>query len=127
MIEALIGKCMCEKPCPMTANSNPILKELHAKFGGAIEFVTLCVRKAHPGEHHDQTSVAERKREVARALKSRDQLPWTDAVDDPNGSIVGCVRSRPLRIWLIGRGPSSSARYGPGTSGVERRHGRATA
>ncbi len=29
--------------CPMTASSNPILKQLHARFGTEIEFITLYV------------------------------------------------------------------------------------
>ncbi|MEF2552280.1 deiodinase-like protein [Aurantimonas sp. A2-1-M11] len=89
--------------CPMTASSNPILKELYAKFGCAIEFVTLYVREAHPGEHYDQASVAEEKREAASALKSRDQLPWTVAVDDPDGSVHRRLDEKPNAAYLTDR------------------------
>jgi len=89
--------------CPMTASSNPILKELHARFGSQIEFVTLYVREAHPGEHHDQASVAEEKREAASALKSRDQLPWTVAVDDPDGSVHRRLDEKPNAAYLTDR------------------------
>jgi len=89
--------------CPMTASSNPILKELHARFGSQIEFVTLYVREAHPGEHHDQASVAEEKKEAARALKSRDRLPWTVAVDDPDGSLHQRLDEKPNAAYLADR------------------------
>ncbi|MEC5325316.1 hypothetical protein [Aurantimonas sp. A3-2-R12] len=86
--------------CPMTASSDPILKEFHAKFGSIIEFITLYVREAHPGEHHDQAGVAEEKRAAARALKSRDQLPWTVAVDDPDGSVHRRLDEKPNAAYL---------------------------
>ncbi|MFU8865611.1 MAG: redoxin family protein [Rhodobacterales bacterium] len=89
--------------CPMTASSNPILKELHARFGSQIKFVTLYVREAHPGEHHDQASMAEEKRKAARALKSRDQLPWTFAVDDPEGSLHRRLDEKPNAAYLVDR------------------------
>lgn len=89
--------------CPMTASSNPLLKALHARFGSEIEFVTLYVREAHPGEHHDQAHVAEEKREAASALKQRDHLPWTIAVDDPDGSIHRRLDEKPNAAYLTDR------------------------
>lgn len=89
--------------CPMTASSNPLLKELHQRFGHAIEFVTLYVREAHPGEHHDQARAAEEKRDAARALKRRDQLPWTIAVDDPDGSVHRRLDEKPNAAYLADR------------------------
>lgn len=89
--------------CPMTASSNPTLKELHGRFGSDIEFVTLYVREAHPGEHHDQASVAEEKQEAAQALKSRDRLPWTVAVDDPDGSVHRQLDEKPNAAYLADR------------------------
>ncbi|MEC5292319.1 hypothetical protein VSX64_17165 [Aurantimonas sp. C2-6-R+9] len=86
--------------CPMTASSDPILKEFHAKFGSIIEFITLYVREAHPGEHHDQAGVGEEKRAAARALKSRDQLPWTVAVDGPDGSVHRRLDEKPNAAYL---------------------------
>lgn len=87
--------------CPMTASSNPILKDLHGRFGDAVRFVTLYVREAHPGERHDQARVVEEKREVARALKDRDQLPWTIAVDDPEGSVHRQLDEKPNAAYLV--------------------------
>lgn len=84
----------------MTASSDPILKKLHARFGSEIEFVTLYVREAHPGEHYDQARVAEEKREAARALQQRDRLPWTVAVDDPDGSLHRRLDEKPNAAYL---------------------------
>lgn len=89
--------------CPMTASSNPLLKELHQRFGDAIEFVTLYVREAHPGEHHDQARAAEEKRDAAGALKRRDRLPWTVAVDDPDGSVHRRLDEKPNAAYLADR------------------------
>ncbi|ESR24626.1 redoxin domain-containing protein [Lutibaculum baratangense] len=86
--------------CPMTASSNPILKELHGRFGHRIEFIMLYVREAHPGEHHDQAGVAEEKRNAARSLQQRDRLPWTIVVDDPDGSIHRRLDEKPNAAYL---------------------------
>lgn len=89
--------------CPMTASSNPILKDLHARFGQEIEFVTLYVREAHPGEHRDQAATAQEKQDAARALKIRDSLPWTVAVDDPDGSLHRRLDEKPNAAYLADR------------------------
>lgn len=89
--------------CPMTASSNPLLKRLWAQFGSDIDFVTLYVREAHPGEHHDQAATAARKMESARALKARDRLPWTVAVDDPDGSVHRRFDEKPNAAYLTDR------------------------
>ena len=89
--------------CPMTASSNPLLKRLWSEFGSAVEFVTLYVREAHPGEHHDQAATAAEKRELARALKERDRLPWTVAVDGPDGSVHRSLDEKPNAAYLIDR------------------------
>ena len=87
--------------CPMTASSNPILKELYARFRADIEFVTLYVREAHPGEYRDQPAEAEDKMAAARALKERDRLPWTIAVDDTNGAIHQRLDEKPNAAYLV--------------------------
>lgn len=86
--------------CPMTASSDPMLKRLHARFGGRIEFVLLHVREAHPGERFDQVDEAEQKRQHARALKERDELPWTVAVDGPSGTVHRVLDGKPNAAWL---------------------------
>ncbi|HEV7268005.1 MAG TPA: hypothetical protein VGN83_24335 [Falsiroseomonas sp.] len=86
--------------CPMTASSNPMLKRLHARFGDHVEFVLLHAREAHPGERFDQVDEAEQKRQHARALKERDGLPWSVAVDDPSGTVHRVLDGKPNAAWL---------------------------
>jgi len=86
--------------CPMTASSNPMLKRLHAKFGDRVEFVLLHVREAHPGERFEQVDEHEQKRQHAVALKDRDGLPWTVAVDDPSGKLHRVLDGKPNAAWL---------------------------
>jgi hypothetical protein len=89
--------------CPMTASSDPILKDLHGRFGSEIEFVTLYVREAHPGEHRDQAETATEKTRAARALKERDDLPWRVLVDDPHGSLHQRLDKKPNAAYLADR------------------------
>ena len=87
--------------CPMTASSNPLLKELHAEFGGDVRFVMLHVREAHPGEQREQPRSAEEKMRHAQDLQQRDQLPWPIAVDDPEGSVHQALDGKPNAAYLI--------------------------
>ncbi len=89
--------------CPMTASSNPILKDLHDKYGDEIDFVTLYVREAHPGEHRDQATVAGEKQAAARALKERDDLPWLVLVDDVEGAVHRRLDEKPNAAYLTDR------------------------
>ena len=89
--------------CPMTASSNPILKQLHSEFGSKIEFVMLHVREAHPGEKKDQPDSMDEKIAHARELKERDQIPFTIAVDDPSGSVHRQLDEKPNSAWLADR------------------------
>lgn len=91
--------------CPMTASSNPLLKRLHTEFGDRIEFVMLHVREAHPGERFEQVDERHQKLQHARALKERDDLPFTVAVDEPSGPIHRVLDGKPNAAWLTdGRG-----------------------
>jgi hypothetical protein len=89
--------------CPMTASSDPALKEFHHEFGRDIDFVMLHVREAHPGEHREQPRDLEDKLEHAKALKMRDQLPWPIAVDDLEGTIHRALDEKPNAVWLTDR------------------------
>ena len=70
---------------PMTASAAPVLKRLHREVGGAVAFVTVYVREAHPGDRIPQPDSFEWKMQHARLLRARDGLPWTVAVDDLDG------------------------------------------
>lgn len=89
--------------CPMTASSNPLLKELHRQFGSDVQFLMLHVREAHPGEHEDQPLTFEEKLEHARALQDRDQLPWPIVIDDPVGQLHRALDEKPNAAYLAGR------------------------
>lgn len=89
--------------CPMTASSNPLLKNLHAEFGSRVQFVMLHVREAHPGEHRDQPRRQEEKMRHARDLKHRDRLPWPIAVDDPEGTVHRALDEKPNAAYLADR------------------------
>ena len=87
--------------CPMTAASAPSLKGLHGEFGDRVEFVTLYVREAHPGENYDQVETLEQKLDHARALQESDGLPWTVAVDDVDGSLHRALDPKPNAAYLV--------------------------
>lgn len=70
---------------PMAASASPVLKRLHRDFGDAVEFVTVYVREAHPGDRIPQPDSLEWKVAHARMLRERDGLPWTVAIDDLDG------------------------------------------
>jgi len=62
------------------------------------------VREAHPGQRYDQVDDQEGKRRHAQALKERDDLPWTIAVDDPSGTIHRALDGKPNVAWLTDGG-----------------------
>lgn len=86
--------------CPMTASSNPLLKELHADYGSMVQFIMLHVREAHPGENFDQPDNFESKLAYARDLAQRDQLPWPIAVDDVDGTVHRQLDEKPNAAYL---------------------------
>lgn len=86
--------------CPMTASSNPIVKEMAEEFGEDVDFLMLMVREAHPGEDLEQPDSLERKREHARRLQARDDLPFPIAVDDADGSVHRMFDNKPNAVWL---------------------------
>lgn len=89
--------------CPMTASSNPTLKEMYEEFGQDIDFVMLLVREAHPGEYVEQPRTYDQKQALARAMKARDQLPFPIAIDDVEGSMHQALDKKPNAVWLTDR------------------------
>lgn len=73
--------------CPVTTDASPRLKALHNVFGGQVQFLTVYVREAHPGERREQPHDFPRKLAVARAFQERDALSWPVAVDDIEGDL----------------------------------------
>ncbi len=88
--------------CPMTVSSDPSLKRLHSEFGDKVAFLTLYVREAHPGENYPQPESLEEKLEHARVLKGLDQIPWTVAADDIEGTLHRALDAKPNAAYLAG-------------------------
>ncbi|MDQ4076152.1 MAG: redoxin domain-containing protein [Chloroflexota bacterium] len=80
--------------CPMTASADSALKRLHAEFGDHVEFITLYVREAHPGERYPQPETIEQKLAHARAYQNRHQIPWTVVADNIEGELHRALGAR---------------------------------
>lgn len=87
--------------CPMTAAANEELKRLHSFFGEGVQFVTVYVREAHPGERYPHHESEEQKRQHAVAWKRADAIPWTVAVDTLDGSAHRSYGMLPNAVYLI--------------------------
>ncbi|MBI4377336.1 MAG: hypothetical protein HY549_12925 [Elusimicrobia bacterium] len=87
--------------CPMTAAADLSLKPLYEEFGGRVEFLTLYVREAHPGDRIPQPETFEEKLRHARAFKRRDRLPWAVAIDDIDGTLHQRLGSHPNAAYMV--------------------------
>lgn len=87
--------------CPLTRASAPILKRLYDELGEEIEFLTVYVREAHPGQRYPQPLHSDRKLEHARALQARDELPWPVAVDESNGRLHRALDGKMNAVYLM--------------------------
>ncbi len=85
----------------MTKSAGPVLKALHEEFGDVVDFVTLYVREAHPGDRYPQPETFEQKMEYARAYKQRDRIPWKVAVDDVDGSLHQKLDPKPNALYVM--------------------------
>jgi hypothetical protein len=85
----------------MTASAGPVLKKLYRQYGEQVEFVTLYVREAHPGELFPQPESFEQKMDFARVYKTRDQIPWPVAVDHLEGELHQLLDSKPNSAYLM--------------------------
>jgi hypothetical protein len=85
----------------MTASAGPVLKQLHAKFGGRIDFLTVYVREAHPGDRYPQPHDLARKMQHAKEYRDRDRIPWPVAVDDEHGTLHRALDGKPNAAYLI--------------------------
>lgn len=87
--------------CPLTVSSIEPLKQLHRKFCHEIEFVTLNVREAHPGENTGQPMNYDQKLRHARELQTRYEIPWVVAVDDIDGTLHRALDTKPNAAYLM--------------------------
>lgn len=87
--------------CPMTAAARPILTRLFQDFNDRVEFLTLYVREAHPGENIRQPEDAEEKFDNARLYERRDRIPWSVAVDGLDGEVHEQLGRHPNAAYLV--------------------------
>ena len=88
---------------PLAAGARPVLKNLYDEFGDRMQFVSVYVREAHPGENYPHHTSYEQKMRHARAWVSQDGIPWMVAVDSLEGTThqaYGCTANP---AYLIGR------------------------
>jgi hypothetical protein len=85
----------------MTESAGPALKRLYEEFRDRVNFVTLYVREAHPGDRFPQPDTFERKMGHARAYQQRDRIPWTIVVDDVEGTLHRALDRKPHSAYLV--------------------------
>lgn len=87
--------------CPMALSAVPGLKRLYSEFSDRIDFVTLYVREAHPGERFPQPATMEQKLRHARVYKDMTQIPWPVAVDSVEGRLHKALDPRPNPTYVM--------------------------
>lgn len=85
----------------MTASAGPALRDLHRRYADHVNFVSLYVREAHPGNRYEQAHSLEQKLGYARDYQRRDSIPWTVAVDDVEGLLHRQLDPKPHSAYLV--------------------------
>ncbi len=85
----------------MTKSAGPVLKKLYDQFGNEIEFITLYVREAHPGERYPQPRTFREKLVNARVYRERDRIPWPVAVDDLDGILHRVLDDKANAVYIV--------------------------
>ena len=86
---------------PVPASAAGALKRLYREFELDIDFLTIYVREAHPGDIIPQPSTMEDKTKHARRSEARDGIPWTVAVDDLDGSVHRAFGGNGASAFLV--------------------------
>ena len=89
------------RTCPVTESAGEGLRALYADFGGAIRFVMVQVREAHPGKSIGQPQTFEQKLRHAVNLRQHHELPFEVAVDDIDGTFHRALGARPNSAYVI--------------------------
>jgi hypothetical protein len=87
----------------MTAGARAGLKDLYNDFGTHIEFVSVYIREAHPGEKYPHHTSQDQKLRHARDWVDQDRIPWTVAVDTLEGSVHQAYGPLPNSVYLMDR------------------------
>jgi peroxiredoxin len=87
--------------CPMTAAAREPLRRVYREFEDRVDFVTVYVREAHPGDRFPQAATTDQKVAYAQAYQQRDRIPWTVAVDDAQGSFHEQMDPKPNSFYVM--------------------------
>jgi len=87
----------------MTAGARPGFLNLYRDFKNRIQFVSIYVREAHPGENYRHHTSEEQKMRHARDWVEQDEIQWTVAVDTLEGAIHQLYGPLPNSAYLIDR------------------------
>lgn len=87
----------------MTRGARPGLINLYKDFGHRVQFVSVYIREAHPGENYPHHTTAEQKMRHARDWATLDRTPWTVAVDTLDGATHNAYGPLPNSVYLIDR------------------------
>lgn len=106
----------------MTASAGPALKQLHAEFDDRVDFLTVYVREAHPGDRYPQPHDPQRKIQHARAYRDRDEIAWPVAVDDIEGTVHRALDGKPNAAYVMSADGQIAQRvlWSNDTAGVRR-------
>ncbi|HJN92589.1 MAG TPA: alkyl hydroperoxide reductase [Dehalococcoidia bacterium] len=89
--------------CPVTDDSAPGFRELHAKYGNDVWFVFVNVREGHPGQALPQPQSADEKMKHAKLLREFYGFDFEVAVDDADGSLHRALSPKPNSAYLLGQ------------------------
>ncbi len=78
-----------------------MLRRLYHQFGDDVQFITLYVREAHPGDRYPQPGNFREKIVNARVYKERDRIPWPVAVDDIEGTLHRNLEQKANAVYII--------------------------
>jgi hypothetical protein len=76
---------------------------LYRDFGPRVQFVSVYVREAHPGERYPHHRSEAQKMRHAQDWVEKDKIPWTVVVDTLNGTVDREYGPLPNSAYLINR------------------------
>lgn len=86
----------------MTTSAGPVLQEIYDEYHDRVDFLSLYVREAHPGDHYPQPETFEQKLRHACNYKERRDVAWPVAVDDIDGALHTQLDPRPHAAYVMG-------------------------
>lgn len=79
------------------------LMNLYRDFGSRVNFISVYVREAHPGEIYPHHSSDAQKMRHAEDWVQQDKMPWLVAVDTLDGTVHREYGPLPNSAYLINR------------------------